>query len=159
MSAPLAQLVTSLQEPNVRAFLRAIRLGEGTSDHLGYKRLVGGGEFDSYAHHPRQRVWIPRYKVWSTAAGAYQLIWPTWNVLRQRYKLPDFSPHNQDIAALALVSEKSALADVIHGRIESAVSKCAPVWASLPGSKAGQRTETFASFEGEYRKHGGEVAA
>ena len=45
----------AVNEPNVRAFLKAIRLGEGTSDELGYYRLVGGGDpylvTPEYAHY------------------------------------------------------------------------------------------------------------
>lgn len=147
----------ALQSPNVRAFLRAIRLGEGTSDALGYRRVVGGGEFTGYEKHPEVRVRIVRYNVVSSAAGAFQIIAPTWRGLVAQYGFPDFSPSCQDEAAVALILEKGALADVKAGRVVEAIRKCKEVWASLPGSSAGQRTEALEDVLGAYRAHGGHI--
>ena len=141
--------------PNVAAFLRAIRLGEGTSDDDGYRRIVGGESFDDYSDHPRKRVWIPRYKLWSTAAGAYQFIAGTWDEMAAKYRLPDFSAHSQDLAAVGLILRRKALDDVLEGRIEQAIGKCRWEWASLPGSPLGQRTEPMVKVLAEYEKHGG----
>lgn len=145
--------------PNVRAFLRAIRFGEGTSDADGYRRLVGGGEFGSFHDHPRERRYIERYKVWSTAAGAYQFIAGTWDEMRKLYALPDFSPESQDLAAIGLIHRRGALQDVLAGRIEQAIAKCAKEWASLPGSPYGQRTVALARVIQEYTTHGGQLEA
>src|SRR5690606_39452601 len=111
-------LDAALRSPNVHAFLRAIRLGEGTLDADGYRRIVGGELFDDFSDHPRKRVWIERYGVWSTAAGAYQFIASTWDEMRAKYGLPDFSPASQDRAAVGLLIRRGALDDVIAGRIE-----------------------------------------
>ena len=46
------ELRDALASRNVRAFLRAIRLGEGTTDALGYKRLCGGEIIDDLRQHP-----------------------------------------------------------------------------------------------------------
>lgn len=154
-----SDLRSALENTNVRAFLRAIRLGEGTSDDAGYMRLVGGGEFAHFIDHPRSKRWIERYKVWSTAAGAYQIIAKTWDGLVKQYGFPDFSPECQDEAAVALIAEKRALRHVKEGRIETAVGLLGGVWASLPGSTAGQRTEKLASVLNEYEAHGGALAA
>jgi muramidase (phage lysozyme) len=148
----------ALKESNVIAFLRAIRLGEGTADELGYYRLVGGGEFSDDARHPNILVTIPRYNVKSTAAGAYQIINPTWRGLVKQYGFADFTPETQDLAAVALIVEKKALNDVLTGRLAQAVDKCAEVWASLPGSKAGQRTEPFDRVLQVYLEAGGNLA-
>ncbi len=151
-------LQDALKSNNVRAFLRAIRLGEGTSDDMGYYRIVGGGTFTDDSTHPRVKVYIERYKVYSTAAGAYQIIWPTWTGLTKHYGFPDFSPECQDEAAVALIAEKGALDDAIAGRLEEAVIKCSPIWASLPWSEAGQRKESFAAVQKEYVSNGGSLA-
>ena len=151
-------LQDALKSTNVRAFLRAIRLGEGTSDEAGYNRIVGGGTFTDDSVHPHVRVFIPRYNVYSTAAGAYQIIFPTWTGLCRQYSFPDFTPESQDEAAVALIAEKGALADVKAGRLADAVAKCAAVWASLPGSTAGQRTEDYAAVEKVYTDNGGTLA-
>ena len=153
-----ADLQAALKETNVRAFLRAIRLGEGTSDEAGYNRIVGGGTFTDDSVHPRVRVFLPKYNVYSTAAGAYQITWPTWVGLCKQYDFPDFSPDVQDEAAVALIAEKRALGDAVAGRLQEAVAKCAPIWASLPGSTAGQRTEDMAAVQKEYLSHGGTLA-
>ena len=148
-------LITALNAQNVRPFLHAIRLGEGTADEDGYRRIVGGELFDSFAHHPRRAIWIPRYGVWSTAAGAYQLIKDTWVSLVRMYGFEDFSPDNQDQAAVALIAEKGALDDVISGEPMIAAHKCREVWASLPDSMAGQRAVSAQQFLSEYEKWGG----
>jgi lysozyme len=148
-------LQAALDNANVRAFLRAIRLGEGTSDEDGYGRLVGGGQFTDFSKHPRKLVWIKRYRVNSSAAGAYQILWPTWKALCAQYDFPDFSPASQDEAAVALIAGRDALYDVIYGRLAAAIDKCRLEWASLPGSPYGQRTEKYADVEAEYLKAGG----
>lgn len=147
------------EHPNVRAFLAAIRLGEGTSDEAGYYRIVGGGSFDDDSKHPNVRVFIKRYNVYSTAAGAYQIIRPTWSNLQKQYGFPDFSPECQDEAAVALIAGRKALNDVIDGRFRLAVNKCSAEWASLPGSTAGQRTEEFDDVLAVYLDHGGAIEA
>src|SRR4051812_9069495 len=84
-----------LLNSNIQAYLLTIRKGEGTLK-TGYKTLVGGGTFDDFSHHPR--IYKAKYK--STAAGAYQFIYPTWKGDAKDLQLPDFSPNSQDIATL-----------------------------------------------------------
>ncbi len=153
-----SDLRQALQVPNVPAFLKAIRLGEGTSDEMGYYRIVGGQTFSDDSVHPHVKVFLPKYQVFSTAAGAYQIIWPTWTGLCKQYGFTDFTPETQDEAAVALIAEKRALEDVEEGRFADAVAKCAAIWASLPGSKAGQRTEDFAAVQKVYTDNGGTLA-
>ena len=153
-----SDLQAALTHQNVQAFLKAIRLGEGTSDELGYYRIVGGGEFSDDSAHPKIKVYIPRYDVHSTAAGAYQIIFPTWSGLCRQYDFPDFTPSCQDEAAVALIAEKGALDDAKAGRLADAVAKCAQIWASLPGSQAGQRAESFDAVELVYLQSGGTLA-
>lgn len=152
-------LELALTYPNVKAFLRAIRLGEGTADEGGYRRLVGGGEFAVPPWlHPNKRVFLPRYNVYSTAAGAYQFLHRTWAGLVDQYGFIDFGPHNQDLGAIALIAGRGALDDVISGRIEEAIGRCKKEWASLPGSEYGQRTEKMEDVLAEYAAHGGTLA-
>lgn len=152
-------LKEALNNPNVRAFLHAIRLGEGTSDDKGYCRIVGGGYFNHFLDHPRAPRWISRYKVWSTAAGAYQIIAKTWDGLCRQYQFPDFSPECQDEAAVALIAEKRALRHVKNGEIEKAIPLLKGVWASLPGADGEQRQETMENVLAVYKAHGGELAS
>ncbi len=142
---------------NVQAFLKCIRLGEGTIDDLGYSRIVGGRIFNNYSEHPNIKVWIPRYGVWSTAAGAYQIIYPTWKGLIKQYKFADFSPENQDLACIALISGRGALDDVIGGKFFDAIQICSAEWSSLPGSLAGQRMEELDKIKAVYLGNNGKI--
>lgn len=158
-----AELRGALDHANVRAFLRAIRLGEGTSDDAGYFRVVGSSageppDFTDTSKHPNKAVWIERLKIFSTAAGAYQIIRRTWEALVGQYAFPDFSPACQDEAAVALIAGRKALEDVIAGRLAEAIGKCRLEWASLPGAPYGQRTESYEAVQAEYVKHGGTLA-
>lgn len=154
----LDDLRFELSNPNVRAFLKAIRLGEGTSGEDGYCIIVGGGRFTDMSRHPQPRVWVERYKLWSSAAGAYQIIFPTWRGLVSQYGFQDFSPESQDMAAVALIHGRMALADVRTGHLAEAVHKCRAEWASLPGSPYGQRTESMHAVESVYLENGGVLA-
>lgn len=133
----------TMDNQNLQAFLSLIRTGEGTADNGGYSRLFGGGAFSGYADHPRQSV--TRWGLTSTAAGAYQILSRTWDDLKNSgYSLPDFSPENQDKAAIALIKRRGALADVLAGRFHQAITRCNKEWASLPGSPYGQKTLSMA---------------
>lgn len=156
---------------NLSAFLLALRPGEGTSGPNGYRTLFGGGLFDSYADHPANLGWrgLPLSDAncaaagygpgcVSTAAGAYQINKPTWNRLAPLIGAPDFSEASQDAAAIQLIREKGALADVLAGRIEAAAYKVRKVWASLPQAGYGQRTVSMASILAKYEQAGGILA-
>lgn len=136
-----ASVVNSLSDPNVMAFLRLIRTGEGTADAAGYSRMFGGAQFFSYADHPR--VFTKFGNTTTSAAGAYQFLSRTWDEMAALYKLPDFSPASQDIAAVGLIKRRGALGDVMAGRFKTAILKCNKEWASLPLSPYGQPTLTM----------------
>jgi muramidase (phage lysozyme) len=144
---------------NLSAFLRVIREGETSQTDDAYRTIVGGERFDSFADHPRKRVFIRSLNVWSTAAGAYQFLSRTWDECRAALNLPDFSPESQDKAAVFLIRRRKALDDVIAGRFEDAIWKCRLEWASLPGSPYGQPTKTMARARAVYERFGGQYAA
>lgn len=128
-----------INHPNVQAFSTLVRTGEGTIGDAGYRTLYGGRLFDGYADHPRIAVTASGRT--STAAGAYQILSRTWDDLaRSGYRFPDFSPQSQDMAFLALLKRRGALADVVAGRFTTAIGKANKEWASLPGSPYGQPT-------------------
>lgn len=139
--------------PNVLAFLTVIRTGEGTLGEKGYRTLYGGGLFESFSDHPRKLIKAGDWT--STAAGAYQFLSKTWDGLVQKYGFSDFSPTNQDYAAIRLIEGRGALEDVVNGRIESAIRKCNKEWASLPESPYGQPTMTMYRALEAYRAAGG----
>lgn len=147
-----------VQNRNLNAFMQAIRASEGTAGPDGYRTLVGGGLFDSYADHPRKLVWIANLNLNSSAAGAYQIIRRTWDEVASQLGLTDFSPASQDAACVKLISRRGALNDVLAGRFAAAVEKCKKEWASLPGAGYGQHEQSLAFLQSVYTKHGGVLA-
>ena len=146
------------QGRNLAAFMRAIRVGEGTLGPDGYRTMVGGGLFDDYSDHPRTKVWIPRINDYSSAAGAYQIITRTWDGVQAKLGLPDFSPANQDAACVELIRQRGGLRLAMNGEFAAAVQKCRKEWASLPGAGYGQREESLARLQTEYLNSGGVLA-
>lgn len=147
---------------NRGAFLDMIAFSEGTArvadSDDGYRVIVGGSTFASYADHPRQLVQL-RPGLASTAAGRYQLLARYWDSYRATLSLHDFSPISQDTVAIRQISERGALADIDSGRISQAVAKVKNIWASLPGAGYGQREETYGALLAAYRKAGGLLLA
>ena len=145
-------------DPNLYAFLGMLKVSEGTAGPNAYRMMVGGTLFDSLADHPRVKVWLPNLGINSSAAGAYQILRTTWDGVRAKLGLPDFSPASQDRAAIELIRQRGALADVRAGRFAVAVEKCRKEWASLPGAGYGQRENSLAKLQAAYVNAGGVVA-
>ena len=167
-------------DPNVSAFLRTIVFAEGTSRDpfgkvlnpyrvcYGYKHSIEDlsdhpavtGEWKGERLPPAmcKRAGYSSGICYSSAAGAYQIIRPTWVVVKKRLGLPDFSPDSQDAAAVELIRSRGALDDVIQGRFDAAVKKCSAEWASLPGNLAGQPQRRRDDLLTAYRDAGGSVA-
>ena len=158
---------TLSEQTNVSAFLTTLRTCEGTLGDNGYRALFGYRQsrdrpcFVSFAAHPNQRFSFTQTDGtlgFTTAAGAYQVIFATWERLRRKLSLPDFSPPNQDRAAIELIDERHALDDVKAGRFADAVGKTWPVWASLPGSTYAQPSRAMDFALAAYTNAGGVVA-
>ncbi len=83
----------------------------------------------------------------TTAAGAYQIIKPTWLRVRAAGtwgpRLPDFSKASQDEAARRILHMINALDDVLAGNFDAAVTKASSQWASLPKSTAKQNPRSW----------------
>lgn len=148
-----------LKNPNIQAFLDSIAAAEGTeyreiffdkpdiigSAH-GYNVRFPNTTFYSYKKHPEiamsGRVGSTMFS--STASGRYQILKGTWNTIARRLDLKDFSPRNQDIAALYLFWEKKVIKNIASDNIntrenfEQVVKKLGNTWASFPGSHHGQ---------------------
>ncbi len=143
---------------NLAAFLFMIRSAENrqVNDFERYNRFYSNLRFNNLSDHPvntGEMRGVPlsdamcraagfRSGCVSTAAGAYQIIKPTWDRVRRAGswggRLPDFSPQSQDEAGRRLLVECGALPLIERGDIAGAVARCARTWASLPGSTAGQ---------------------
>lgn len=145
---------------NERAFLDMISVSEGTygKGDGGYNVLVGGSLFDGYDDHPRISVAIPSLNLHSTAAGRYQLLARYYDAYKAQLHLKDFSPASQDAIALQQIKECHALQDIDEGLFESAVQKCAHIWASLPGAGYGQHENKLSKLKLAFVEHGGKLA-
>lgn len=148
--------VQSAGGANRLAFLDMIAASEiGTSllqaTDDGYNVLVGATPnnlltFDSYAAHPHKL----NAHLNSTAAGRYQIIYPTWAYVCSELYLRDFSPFNQDRAALCLIKGRGALSAIDAGDIQNAITLCSKEWASLPGAGYGQHEQKMSMLLAAY---------
>lgn len=159
---------------NLRAALAVLQRAEGTAGESDPYRVCYGYRHTirSLAEHPavsgewRGEVlsdamcanagFGPGCK--STAAGAYQLIRPTWQRARDALGLRDFSAASQDAAAAWIIQKQGALQDVYAGRLVSWVNKCRSQWASLPGNYAKQGQRSMATLAAWYQQEGGTIA-
>ena len=161
MSVVRNELLSALDTPNIRAFLRVIRFGETDQTQDAYRMLVGGGYFQVPPwEHPKllRAVKLRDGRILhSTAAGAYQFLFRTWDEMQKKYDLDDFSPLNQDIAAVGLIHRRGALGDVKGGYLHVAIRKCAQEWASLPGSPYKQPTKSLAKALEVFTEYGGRI--
>ena len=146
--------------PNRKAFLTMIATAEGTVNlgDNGYNVVVGGSLFTGYADHPRKAVYLPKYKINSTAAGRYQILSKYYDSYKKLLKLKDFSPASQDAIAIQMIKEQGALQDVDEGRVDAAIKKVSNIWASMPGAGYGQREVAIASLRKSFVDAGGLIA-
>lgn len=141
-----------LQNPNVRAYLDAIAAAEGVNTsgpNGGYDMMFGNKPMSSMADHPRQYFAFRQtdgVKNSTSAAGKYQFLERTWNGLAKQLGLNDFSPQNQDRAALALIRNAGVLDAVKNGKFDEANPKLGKIWASLPSSTYAQPKRSDQQF-------------
>lgn len=141
----------------VLAFLDVIAISEigkallaETDD--GYNVLVGSlpGKpllFGSYARHPQ----VLNHALDSTAAGRYQIIRGTWFGVAGELGLTDFSPENQDRAAIELVRGRGALPYIARDDVASAIVCCSHEWASFPNAGYGQHENRMSDLLAAYK--------
>lgn len=152
-----------IRELRVRAFIRMIRVGEGTTGKSGYEKLFGGQSFikdysKNFDDHPN--IKIKRQGYTSSAAGAYQVMAYTWNDkamirIREKLQIRDFTPESQDRFCIALLRYKirsNPLLMICNGEIGKAIKKCSTEWASLPTSPYGQPVKTMEESLRSYEK-------
>jgi len=120
--------------PERRALLNTIRFAEGTwlnGNDMGYKVMFGGSLMQSLNRHPNRVNRTPGYA--SAAAGAYQFMPFTWNIVQRKLGLRRFGPVEQDQGALFLVQRRKALGLADRGQMSPTLAaKLAPEWASFP---------------------------
>lgn len=140
----------------IMAFMRVIREGESSQGPEAYYMMNGGELMADLSRHPNR---IGRGGT-STAAGAYQIVFKTWDAIRKMRGLSEeFSPVNQERVALGVLAYVGAVNHVMAGRLRdafAAASKDAG-WTSLPGGR--EHPQTYAGARAVFVKYGGIVAA
>jgi muramidase (phage lysozyme) len=114
--------------------LNTIRFAEGTwkgGFDVGYRVMFGGGLMSSLNRHPNRVIYSSRYA--SAAAGAYQFMPFTWDLVRRSLGVTGFGPEVQDQGALFLIQRRKALGLTDSGHLSPYLAaKLAPEWASFP---------------------------
>lgn len=144
--------------PQERALLDTI----SSSEAPAYNTLYGGSTFDSFADHPRVFKDItsgPHVGKKTSAAGRYQFLSSTWDEMASTLGLPDFTPANQDRAAVALARQhyymttgRSLTRDLMSNdpRVLTNIGKVlAEKWTSLPGGI--EQTQSEENFVDRYK--------
>lgn len=128
------QAIPYIITPERRAMLNTIRFAEGTwrgGFDIGYRVMFGGGLMPSMDRHPDRVIYSSRYA--SAAAGAYQFMPFTWNLVQRSIGLVGFGPAAQDQGALFLIERRKALPLTDAGLLTPVLTaKLAPEWASFP---------------------------
>ncbi|MFZ9519012.1 MAG: glycoside hydrolase family 104 protein [Silvanigrellaceae bacterium] len=136
--------------PNVKAFLDTIAFAEGTDDR--YDIIFTYARFFSYADHPRDLRCSG--SLCSDAAGRYQFLSTTWDNLARRLALYDFSPENQDRAAVQLIKDAGVYGKVVSissfNEFADAAYGVSATWASMPGSPYGQPTYSASTLYSKF---------
>ena len=138
-------LINARNDPNVLRFLNLIARAEGTEKY-GYNTAFGGDYFGDLSQHPNIKKNFKQTdgKVNSSgASGRYQFLNNTWNGVSKKYGLEDFGAVNQDLGAIALITENGALKDVQGGNFKKAIDKLGNIWASFPSSPYKQHKRSY----------------
>lgn len=137
-----------LNDPRVRKVLDVIAKAEGVQH--GYNTIFGNERFNNLSAHPNVRKQFRqtdgKMNV-TSAAGRYQFLKDTWDDQARRYKLKDFSPQSQDIAAIGLLIQNGALPYILKGDYQTAMKKSGGTWASLPSSPYAQPKRSQAEID------------
>lgn len=91
-------------EARIKAFMRMLRVGEGTDKEDGYTKQFSGKQFSDMSNHPHKVITASGYS--SSAAGAYQIMADTYDGLktyRTKYNIVNFDKESQDKLCLVIL--------------------------------------------------------
>ncbi|MBN3781153.1 glycoside hydrolase family 104 protein [Burkholderia sp. Ac-20345] len=144
-------------DANLSAFLYMLRMAESNNR---YNVINGGRTFSDYSRHPDIGVPIPwRPGKVSTAAGAYQFIFGTWNQVAAEAGLYDFTPASQDAGAVQYLSDLGALPYIEAGDLNGAyaqINATGVIFESLPNAQGHNRSPS--QLQAWYQAAGGALA-
>lgn len=133
-------------DTNIGAMLDLIAWAEGADYNVSYT----GQRFTSFTDHPR--ALYTANGISSDAAGRYQFLSPTWDQLKSKLKLKDFSPESQDRAAIDLMKQCHGYGYAVRGDVAGFADRCWTQWASFHGQGGAkldkrQRSHSIADLE------------
>ena len=162
-------------EARIRAFMRMLRVGEGTENEKGYTTMYSGVQFTDFSKHPENVITAGNYS--SSAAGAYQIMRYTWwwlggekltdgnkkaNVYEEnhdyikKYNVPDFNQESQDKLCVIILKHKrpGSLDLITKNQIKASLEQYGSYeWASLPPGRYGQPTQTMDVALAKYEEY------
>jgi RHS repeat-associated protein len=140
-------------ELNLRSSLSTLKAAEAGSSNppLDYNSWNGNDKFtnDSYSENPTAYSTHPGKNLANgrSAAGAYQFMPTTWSSLAQKNGYTDFSPINQDNAAVKNMTPASYNA-ALSGNMSSFKTTTSGRWTSLNSWSAGKLQTVFQQYRG-----------
>ena len=155
-SAPYSGSGGTVGTKEQRAMLDSIAFAEGTAKYPndGYNTMFTGKQFSGFEDHPRKIQRSNGYA--SDAAGRYQFLSTTWDPLAKKLGLKDFSPANQDKAAIELARQYDVTQELLakEGMSPKVSAFLGRQWASFPGKSIGldQPTKGLKGIQNVYQK-------
>ncbi|MEO8234263.1 MAG: hypothetical protein ABI549_02510 [Flavobacterium sp.] len=161
-------------EARIKAFMRMLRIGEGTEGDGGYTTQYSGTQFSDMSKHPENVITAGNYS--SSAAGAYQIMRYTWWWLGgekltenntkagvyeenhdyiKKYSIPDFTQESQDKLCVIILKHKrpGSIELITSNKTKEALEKYGSYeWASLPPGRYGQPAQTMENALSKYEK-------
>jgi muramidase (phage lysozyme) len=162
-------------EERIRAFMRMLRIGEGTEKEKGYTTQYSGTQFTDMTKHPENVITAGNYS--SSAAGAYQIMRYTWWWLGgekltddnkkagvyeeyhdyiKKYSIPDFTQESQDKLCVIILKHKrpGSLVLITNNQIKESLEQYGSYeWASLPPGRYGQPTQNMDVALAKYEEY------
>jgi hypothetical protein len=117
-------MISALQNTNVRAGLDAIRRAEGGA----VNRWTRGQEFTPGPNHPGPRPGNSD----ESAAGLYQMTRPTFDNMQNKVGRTNFEETGQNLTAAALLDEVHALDALRNGDFNGFMAGASKRWAAIP---------------------------
>jgi muramidase (phage lysozyme) len=146
-------IVTGVNGPNTFLDYSAHPFASGRAPILVRRATLTTQTLDKDPANPGNIITTPgRPPLESTASGRYQITLPTWRALQAVLHLNTFSPRDQDLAAMHLLTQRAALVLIDTGNIAGAIQACCQEWASFPGNDYGQGGQTEAMLLTAYQR-------
>lgn len=149
--------IEDLCQAEYRALLDTIAHAKGTDDN--YNIMFGGNSFKNSSDHPVKTGEMPEKGLpfknnFSTAAGRYQFILKTYDVLKRKGMFDNFSPEEQGKAAIYLAKNRRKVSlELLKNAVKTKNFK--PVWKRLNQEWASIPTTTG---KGRYEHLGNQKA-